>query len=80
MSTLSSVNTLQVFLRWSFQSATHFLVLGDGHNFIERLPGVIHADWVFLLVADMIIGGDKNPDGVRTVIASCKGLLVSLYM
>lgn len=63
--------------RGKSQSATHFLVLGDSHNLIESFPSVVHADWVFLLVTDMIVGSDKNPNGVGAIIASCKGLLVS---
>lgn len=63
-----------------FRSPTHFLVLGDSHNLVESLPGVIHADGVLLLVTDMIIGSDEDPDGVGAIISSWKGSLVSLHM
>lgn len=55
------------------RSATHFLILGNSHDLVKGLPGVIHANGVLLLVADMIVCSDKNPDRVRAAIASWNG-------
>lgn len=40
-------------------------VFGDGHDFVERLPGVIATNGIALVVADVGVCGDQNADRVR---------------
>jgi hypothetical protein len=36
--------------------------LGQTHYFVETLPAIVAANWITLVVADMVIRGDENPD------------------
>src|ERR1700677_415669 len=39
-------------------------LLSKTHDLVEGLPGIIAADWVSLLVADMVVSGDEDANGI----------------
>jgi hypothetical protein len=45
-------------------------LLGERHDFVETLPAVVPADRIPLVVPDMIVCRDENPDGIGLWIMS----------
>lgn len=45
-------------------AVSYILFAGQVHNLVKRLPAIITADGIALLVAHMIIGGDEDADGI----------------
>ena len=46
------------------KEGTHILGAGEVHDLVKRLPAVILADWVALLVADVVVRRHEDADRV----------------
>jgi hypothetical protein len=57
------------------QDHINVMLLCQAHDLVEGLPAVVLTGGIDLLVSDMAVRGDKDPDSVCTCTALAPGVL-----